>query len=176
MLPLMPEEYRKIVPLRTASIEISIIRGQTCLERCLGKSPQNSLAASSARGRKRRGRLCCRLYYRNGRRPMSRLRLYKRYHSLLRPNFDPLRWQREFWKRHRRERHKRRSTENRGLRADPGRLDISLRLSCWPRVDVEELYSSDRLVARVISESSRAATANLCARNTMQFFFIFVFL
>jgi len=112
-----------------ASMEISIIRGPTCLERCLGKSTQKPLAASSARGRKRRGCLCCRLYYRNGRRPVSRSarsRLYKRYHSPLRPNFDPLLRQ-EFWKRHRRERHKRRSAENRGLRADPGRIDISLR-------------------------------------------------
>lgn len=69
----------------------------------------------------------------------TRSRLYKRDHSPLRPNFDPP-YRREFWKRHRREEHKRRSPEDRGFRANPGRLDISSRLSCWFRADVKEPY------------------------------------
>lgn len=50
--------------------------------------------------RKQRGCLRRRFYYRNGRHPVPRLtrsRLYKRNHSLLRSNFDPLRWK-EIWK------------------------------------------------------------------------------
>lgn len=65
--------------------------------------------------RKWRGCLC-RFYYRNGRSPAlrpTRSRLYKRDHSSLRPNFDPLRW-REFWKRHWR---KRRSSKDQNLQA-----------------------------------------------------------
>lgn len=85
--------------------------------------------------------LCRRFYYHNGRRLVlsTRSRFYKRDHSPLRPNFDPLH-RREFWKCHRRQRHKRRSSEDRDFQANPGHLDISSRLSCWFQADVKEPY------------------------------------